>query len=275
MKFATIALPKTAVRCSWLLRQADMRCNRFARLLARLDPAWPVEHARGRMAAYYGLLNYLSTLFPVFEPWFEDPDDAPGWDAMYEAGEFGIPVNLYGRDYDERDRDDRHAAFAAVEWFVSEDRLRENPAYSAELECYPALKKIAHQVREFDTQHYEPASIAPVRGQVWRPPWNGLPDLVRYCQMDTGLFWLDNSHLDVMESGGSYPPWSIGEIRALAREWERAKPVWQRIEALADYIDIDPRPRVPLLLWILSGDAEAKASMLVRKKCEVSKVRSV
>jgi hypothetical protein len=266
MRFAPIVLPKTAVRCSWMLRQADLHCNRFARLLAKLDPKWPIKYTRGNLSAYYALLGYLETRFPVFESEFEDPGDEPEWNALYEVEEFGIPVDFHGRDYNARDGDATHAAYAAVEWFASEDRLRDYDHYAAKISYYPALNKISQALRGFEQMHYDTSAINLTRDRTWSGLWVGLPDLVKYCLCSTGLYFLDYSHLDVMEGGGYYPRWSVGEIKALAKEWNKAEPVWKRIKALAEMIDARPEYYVPLMLRVLSGEAEAKQLITKRKQ---------
>lgn len=265
MKFAPIALPKTAVRCSWLLRKADTHCNKFARILAKLDHTFPIDYSKGKLSAYYSLLRYLSTQFPTFEPCIEDPEDGSQSDAMSEADEFGIPVEFYGRDYDMRDGDAAHAAYSAVEWFMADDRKRDNHYYGNDIEHHAGIAKIASHVRPFETQYFHLPSLHLKRGWKWVEPWNGLPDLVRYCTSETGLWFLDHSNLDVMEAGGFYPRWDLGEIKAIVREWKRAKPVWDRINALADHIDAQPEIGVPLMLRVLSGEAEAKLLVTARK----------
>ena len=266
MKFQPIALPPTAVRCSWMLHQADLHCNRFARLLVKLDPKWPIEYKHGKLSAYYALIEYLSTQFPVFAQMFEDQGDGSEFDALYEAEEYGIPVDLYGRDYDMRDGDEAHAAYAAVEWFASEDRLRGNDHYSAKISYYPALNKIAQALRGFEALHYDNTAINLTRDRTWSGLWVGLPDLVQYCLCQTDLFFLDYSHLDVLESGGFFPRWSLGEIKALAKEWKKTEPVWKRIAALAAMIDAQPEHYVPLMLRVLSGDAAARQLITERKQ---------
>jgi hypothetical protein len=266
MRFAPIVLPNTAIRCSWMLRQADLHCNRFARLLAKLDPKWPIEYKHGNLSAYYALIKYLSTQFPVFEQVFEDSYDRSEFDALYEAEEYGIPVDFYGRDYDMRDGDAAHAAYAAVEWFASEDRLRDYNHYAAKISYYPALNKIAQALRGFDALHYDNNAINLTRDRTWSGLWVGLPDLVNYCLCSTGLYFLDYSHLDVLEGGGYYPRWSVGEIKALAKEWKKTEPVWKRIDALADMIDAKPEHYVPLMLRVLSGESDAKRLVTERKQ---------
>ncbi len=262
MKLASITLPKTAVRISWLLRQVDVRYGTFARLLSKLDPKFPIDYSKGSHSAYYALLKYLDTQFPTFDPVFEQPDDEDDWDCLYEMEEFGIPVQFYGRDYDMREGDAAHAAFAAVEWFCAYDR--QHGHWSAEIEHWAALCKIGG-IKHFEKIPHKPDAIKLGRGWTWAGVWAGLPDLVRYAQSETGMWFLDHSDLDVMESGGFYPRWSVGEVRAIASEWKRAKPVWERIKALADTIDADREQYVPLVLRVLSGDLEAREMVTIRK----------
>lgn len=257
MKFKPIVLPKTALRRTWLLQQADERCNRFARLLAKLDPARIIHHARGRLSAYYTLLEYLDTLFPVFESEMESIEDEGG-DPLEYAWDFGIPCDLLGRNFEDRFDDSRHAALSAIEWMsVVHDNARPD-AYECDLEKYPALKPIKRQLEEFRGGKFNPKWLKPGRNMTWLEPWEALPDLVRYVDQNTGNFWLDVSHVEISESGGAYPMWSIGEIRAIEREWQQAKPIWERIRLLLDYIDADPANRVWLLLGCLCGYKDAR-----------------
>jgi hypothetical protein len=82
---------------------------------------------------------------------------------------------------------------------------------------------------------------------------------------ETGLIFLDYSHLDVAEGGGQYPPWTVGEIRALAREWKKAEPIWKRVKTLIDYIDARPGERLVQLAGIICGDREARIETCVRR----------
>jgi hypothetical protein len=257
-RFTPVMLPKTAMRRSWIMNLADERINLFARLLAKLDPTRTINHARGKMSAYFALLDYLGTLFPVFESEFEIYADE-GEDPVLAAEQMGIPTDIMGREYDDRFERSTWAALSAVEWFQSNSEERHQPnSYKSNLDQYPALKPIQRYLEEFRTRDFVARALKPGRGREWIEPWNALPDLVKYVDSNTGIYWLDVSHMDISESGGSYPMWTIGEIRALAREWKQAEVVWERIKRLADYIDANPANRVWLLLAVLSGDPDAR-----------------
>jgi hypothetical protein len=257
-RFTPITLPKTAVRRSWLLNRADERINLFARLLAKLDPTRTINHVHGKMSAYFALLDYLGTLFPVFESEFEIYEDE-GENPVFVAIQMGIPADVRGRTYEDRFEQRTWAALSAIEWFRSSSEERRRPnSYESNLNDYPALKPIQRHLEEFRYSELVASALKPGRGREWIEPWNGLLDLVEYVDSNTGIFWLDVSHMDIDESGGSYPMWSIGEIRALAREWKKAEVVWERIKRLADYIDANPANRVWLLLAVLSGLPDAR-----------------
>jgi hypothetical protein len=250
------------VRKSWLIQQADIRCNWFARLLARLDPKWPVAQQMGRLSAYYALLRYLDEhCFPVFYPEFEDWGDGPDFSPLDAAWEMGIPVDVCGREYDDR-FGSHHAAYSAVEWFFANKSGYEG-SHGQSLNNFPALKMLP--IADLARQPLNASFDRLGRGWQWRAPWEGLRDLVNYCTAATGHSILDYSHMDINESGGYYPRWSLGEIRAITAEWRRAKPKWERIMRLADYIDEQPLSRVPLMLRVLTGDADARASLSERK----------
>ncbi len=267
--YVPITLPKPAWRCSWLMERADARCNFFARLLERVDPGHVVEQRFGRLSAYYALLDYLETRFPVFVPEFEDTWGDEDWNPIEQAEGMGIPIDLMGRYYDDRFEVSNGAAFAAVEWFLTcthERELMESGRYTSDLmdvDHYPALRPISHLLIEFKAMNFIRNYGRIGRAAQWRPPWDGLVELVKYCEGDTGLVFLDNSHMEVSEAGGEYPMWTIGEIRALEREWSKAKPVHDRIVALAEYVDQEPGARVPMLLRLLSGDADLRMSLVV------------
>jgi len=263
MKFTPITLPPTAVRRSWLLQQADTRCNAFARLLAKLDPKWPVEQAHGRLSAYYALLNYLDQrCFPVFFPEFEDWSDEPNYTPIDSAFELGIPVDVHGREFD--DRFGSHLiAYAAVEWFFANKSDYEG-SHARDFHNYPALNLLP--ITEFASRPLVADFHRLGRSWAWRAPWDGLRDLVDYCTASTGNSILDYSHMDINESGGYYPRWSLGEIRGLTAEWRHGQPKWDRIDRLASYIDEQPLARVPLMLRVLTGDADAKSEITFRKE---------
>jgi hypothetical protein len=259
MKFKPITLPTTALRRSWLIQRADERCNFFARLMAKLDPVWKVQYTHGRLSAYYSLLTYLDqNLFPVFESELEIYEDE-GFDPLEYAQSCGIPTDLYGRDYESRFDDSRRAAFSAVEWFsMCSSEVMQPDSYTYNIDHYPALKPVKQHLLEFKGLPFQRRALKPGRDQVWIEPWAALPDLIKYVEQNTGLYWLDVSHEDMAESGSAYPMWSIGDIRALAREWQRAKVIWERIVRLVDYIDAQPADRLWLLLAVLSGNRDAK-----------------
>lgn len=257
-RFTPITLPRTALRRSWLLNRADQRINLFARLLAKLDPARTIHHTRGKMSSYFALLDYLGTLFPVFESEFEMYEDE-GEDPVFYAAQMGIPTDVHGCEYDDRFERRTWAALSAIEWFRSNsDERGRTDSYESNLNNYPALKPLQQHLQEFRGIDLAARALKPGRGREWIEPWNALPDLVKYVDSNTGIYWLDVSHMDIAESGGTYPMWTIGEIRALAREWQRAEVIWERIKRLADYIDANPANRVWLLLAVLSGNPDAR-----------------
>ncbi len=264
MKFQSIVLPKKALSRSWLLRQADQRYDRFAILLGKLDPDYKIDYTRGKLSAYYALLANLSDRFPVFytEEDTLELDDQEGWSVIDSADEFGIPIDLRGRDYSARFNDESHVAYAAAEWFTYYDRCIRPDCYEATLKNYVALCSITAELEPYVHMPYKHTAI----GYQLKEPWSALNDLVNYCRNEIESFWLDNSHEDVIESGGSYPRWSIGEIRAIENEWRRIEPVYQRIEKLAKFIDARPKTRVPLMLDILSGGVHQQVMVRVNSK---------
>jgi hypothetical protein len=272
-RFPLITLPKTALRRSWLLNRADERINLFARLLAKLDPTRTIDHARGKMAAYLALVDYLGTLFPVFEADFDYLEDESGDPLMY-ADQMGIPTDIRGREYDDRFEQSTWSALSAIEWFRSLSEERRSNSYESALDNYPALKPIQRHLEEFRNRDFAPRALKPGRGREWIEPWNGLLDLVEYVDSNTGIYWLDVSHMDINESGGSYPMWTTGEIRALTREWKKAEVVWERIARLADYIDANPANRVWLLLAVLSGNPDAREEV-TRYKASARKPKTL
>lgn len=261
IQFAPIKLPKPTWRRSWLADRADARCTLFARLLIKLCPT--VQIKPGRLGAYYQLLEHLETRFPVFVPEFDTYYDDPEVSPLDAAEEMGIPVDLFGRDYDDRSSDDHRVAIAALEWFMAYEHGQGHDG--VDLRDFPALKMLMIQMQRFVDAKTDPKWMRLGRGYEWRPEWAALPDLVKYVTGETGSFFLDNNHLDIAESNGLYPRWTIGEIRAIEREWQRTRPRWESIVMLAKYIDEKALERVPVMLGVLSGDVKARAQVIRHK----------
>lgn len=252
--FIPIELPSLPRR-SDLLTQADQKCDVFARLLSQLAPERlktinPNPHGMG---AYYALVDYLSTLFPVFESDFEMWAEN-GMDMHDEAEWLGIPTDLFGIDYDDMSgMEDRIHAVALMVAFQQIDTNGQ-----AEFDDFASLRKYLNVLKPYaNYQETRRWWIAP-RGRTWVGPWEALDDLRKFACGDTGFFFLDHSHLEVSDAGGQYPYWTIWEIRALARDWQRAKPVWERIRALVDYVAHEPAIRLVTLAGIVIGDEQAR-----------------
>ncbi len=240
-----------------------LRFHRFGAMLSALAPhkyqALPGQPP-APLACYRALVEHCGALFPVYDSDLEmefelgdqaTPDEMDEMLAALEAN--GIPVRLFGF-YDDPDslRDDQASPTEAVLYWYSNTEDEPLTRYESLADYRPAdLERRAGErrcARDF--------AKAP-RGRAWRAPWVGLCDLVDYIGHNTGYGILDLTPNDEVPN----PPWHLDEIRNLAHHWQGAKPIYERLLKLRQYIDAQPARRLPHLIGLLQGDAALREKL--------------
>jgi hypothetical protein len=212
--------------------------ERMYRLLVQLDPA---RAKRVKRYAEFDLGNNLlaavDQLFPI------SIIDVTELEGLGELAYIGIPVTPMGfDDYTP------HASLALIA--VS---LAQHIWASDRIESYPALANSPY------IGHGWPGPLPtdepikwpkPPRGRAWKANWVAFPEAVEYVSSRTGWNWLDYNEED---EGLQLPEWNIGEIRSLAADWKKCKPILERITRFAQWVDADPT-RHSLLYGALAGE---------------------
>lgn len=261
--FPPVTLPETAYRRSYFTGELLRLANVFADLLVRLAPrTYRSLSDKSPRSCYGALLDYLGDeLFPVFYPFLDEDwwDNREGEDVAemgygYEAEAFGIPVEVFGLDEEDIMYVGSPALALAAYLCYPYGSINEHRPV---IDDFTALKRFPELRKQyaglFTVGHFDKAP----RGRLWTPPWNALGLLSGYAQNNTGYRWLDYSHTSISEGGG-YPPWALAEVRALAQEWKRIRPAFERLKALIAYIDERPNDRLPLLAGALCGEPQAR-----------------
>lgn len=192
------------------------------------------------LACYSALCDHIAAeLFPLFSVAIDDLDVRD--DRIEYAWDYGIPAEVCGLSYQDLSDGILRAPVSLVAAFVVKDYESDSlDEYSGALE------------RGF---HF---SFKPPRGREWIAPWGDVNLLLDYISNNTGFAFLDWSH-DAIVDGGDYPRWNIGEIKGLAADWKKAKPYWDRIVALINYLD--HKKNLRLLADLLSGDKATLAQV--------------
>jgi hypothetical protein len=253
--FATLPIPPTAYRRTWLAGQLEglEYGQAFLRLLKTLAPRKAVRLSALRpLDCARALMWHVSTLFPIREADYETLNDVLHW---------GIPVEPLGYHPDHGSPAYDLAALDLSHYFM------EKPA-----DCpgFLEVSGLADWMATWwpgrvigESESFDSARLRPPRGRALRGAWAGLPDLADYVTSGTGNLWLDYNEEDTSEM--QMPPWDVDEIRSLAHEWRRARPIYARIVALANYVDAAPRERLPILDKALRGDRETRFAITERR----------
>ncbi len=166
-------------------------------------------------------LKRMSALFPVHDEIWDVDIEVVEW-RLWE-----IPLIPMGFD----------------EWYDGWDDLKEPSPYLLHMrhsrrdagnssvrdefaDLYPD-----HQVpRYLELYHL----VETLRQMALPEPLDALPDLILMLDHNTDNAWLDVGELSLAEGGG-YPPWSPGDVAWLTAEWQKARPVLDRIYRLLDW----------------------------------------
>lgn len=268
-----VAIPRNAPRRSWLADQLRRQSGpgRFAALLRELAPrTWTRLQGAPLKEIYLALLGHVGTLFPVYDLVIEEYFD----EEMLEAGgdetdvaqallTQGIPVETFGRDYYDDYapiQETESAARALCMAIYIRTSEPTDPILWREFQALTPCADLLTPWLEAKPLRALSAGFAkPPYGRAWHKPWDALGDLFDHAHNATGFTFLDYSDLMMLEGG--YPPWDLETIRGLAREWQRAKPVWGRLNALQDHLDGDPKKQLPLLAGALLGDTATRQAL--------------
>lgn len=258
--FAPIALPSTAFRRSWLLEavedlSAGQRCIRILRELGDekraglLDP----RDAKRCLIALYDHVEGLG--FPVNTgglreglEWENDP--------VADVLAHGIPIEPLGW-HPEQSRLAFDMAILTYGTWMGDHGLKLDDVSMADIA--PAVTKwvMSWWPGKFSSPDNWRGPRAP-RGRDFVSPWDGLPDLAAYCGGTVVRLseWLTVNFEEQYESGNN-PAWDAAHIRFMAKDWAAAKPVWDRIDKLADYVEAKPLERLKLFDSALRGERAA------------------
>jgi hypothetical protein len=260
IRFDPIRLPAT-YRRSFIAGQLGLRCHTFNVLLAILAPDhYLALKDHNPFTVYTALFRHCETLFPIYEPeWFADEyvED----ELLYVMEESGIPVRPYGvEDWDLEFGPS--PALSVVSYLLEqpEQRVAVNRLDGG---AGRAFKKL-WTLEPFLTKQIDPKMINPPRGRKWSGRWAQIPMLVKYIQHDTRYQWLDVS---VSECDEEYnPPWTLDDIRFLARDWAKTAPVWKALHGFITWLDGAPGSRLPWLLLALTGDEKTRMKLSEPKR---------
>jgi hypothetical protein len=185
-------------------------------------------------AAVEQFLARVSTLFPVHDDiWDVDPSANSG-EALevVEWRLYEIPVITMGYD----------------EWYDGWDDLKEPASYLLHMRYSRRDEDSPYLRDEFaglypDQQvprHLESHRLVKILREMALPePLDALPDLIEMLDHSTGNSFLDVGELSLAEGGG-YPPWNQEDVEWLAAEWQKAKPILDRIHQLLDWQNSTP-----------------------------------
>lgn len=220
----------------------------FVELLREIDPRL-AQDLRGAppFTHYQAVAEHCANAFPCIDYWFDDADEGiPGF----------IPVDALGVNLWDDTIDSPALALCIVAGRTPKDPYSEQGGIYS-IEDFGCLRNLPHAVAQSMRLGFQRRPVMPrcPRGRRWQAPWHGLKDLYQFATHETGYGFLDVVHIE--EDGYSYPEWNADEIRALAHQWQNAKPVWERATDLRKYIDARPRERLPLLAGALLHDPAA------------------
>ena len=172
-------------------------------------------------AAVERFLGRVSTLFPVHDDIWDVDLEIVEW-RLYE-----IPVIPMGYD----------------EWYDGWDDLKEPAPYLLHMrysrrdeDSLYLRDEFADQYPDHQTPRYlESHRLVEALRQMELPePLDALPDLIEMLDHNTGNSFLDVGELSLAEGGG-YPLWNQEDVEWLAAEWQKAKPILDRIHRLLDW----------------------------------------
>ncbi len=187
-------------------------------------------------------LGRVSTLFPVHDDIW-DVDPSAGSEEALEMVEWRlweIPVIPMGYD----------------EWYDEWHDLKEPASYLLHMRYSRRDEDSPYGRDEFEDlypDHLTPRYLEPrrliktlrqicaerSRSMELPEPLEALPDLIEMLDHSTGNSWLDVGELSLTEGGG-YPPWNREDVEWLAAEWQKAKPILDRIHRLLDWQNNTP-----------------------------------
>lgn len=246
-------LPEPALKRTYQIQclQSSLRAIHLASVLKGVAPeTYRGVKVRTPEAVYEALLHWCNQRFPTRNlESLMDWEEGPFGESWFHAR---IPIIVAGQDFSEGeiyspalllclamtppDDPDDYYGYSGIP-------LREFDGLTEFLDVLP--------------QGIEHGAVRPYklpRGVHWKEPWTGFWDLWAYAHHQTGWGFLDETPLSLEESD-AYPYWEIGEVKALVSHWKNAKPLWERISALANYIDQKPRERLPLLAGALMNNS--------------------
>ncbi len=177
-------------------------------------------------AAVERFLGRVSALFPVHDDIWDVDLEVVEW-RLYE-----IPVIPMGYDI----------------WHDEWEDLKEPAPYLLHM-CYSRHDEDRSYRRdEFEDlypDHLTPRYLEPhrlvetLRQMALPEPLDALPDLIEMLDHSTGNSFLDVGELSLAEGGG-YPPWNREDVEWLAEEWQKAKPILERLHRLLDWQNNTP-----------------------------------
>lgn len=185
-------------------------------------------------AAVERFLGRVSTLFPVHDDIWDVDLEVVEW-RLYE-----IPVVPMGYDiwHDEWEDLKEPAPYLLHMCYSrhDEDRPYRRDEFA---DLYPD-----HQTPRYLEPHrlveaLRQACAERSRSMGLPEPLDALPDLIEMLDHSTGNSWLDVGELSLAEGGG-YPPWNREDVDWLAEEWQKAKPILDRIHRLLDWQNSTP-----------------------------------
>ncbi len=240
--FPVPVLPAGALRRSWLAAAANEtgEAVTYRALLAQLAPQKLAQVRNHTALGYYGaLVAHVGAFFPVYD-WYLDEADVDG--EVYIPD--GIPVATHGVHVFECES--MALALCALDLFDTHDpnnfyAFRDQRKWLLSWWKTPEIRR----------------PLSPRQSAGLRAPWCFAGDLAEYAAHRTGNPWLDISPEEMDEGGYANPAWTLGEIQHLATMWKRARPLYDNVHALANYVDDDWRARLPLLHRLLCKDAAA------------------
>ncbi len=250
--------PAAPVRRTWVAERLEALVEgaHFAKLLHRLAPArYRALRRRTPEAVFAALLAWCAARFPVFDPVI---DDGEAFGQSYFCQHIPIP----GFSVDPYEDEITSPAIALCMAMTPADSglWYENMG----LNDFGCLHDYLDALPR-GTEHGAALPYAIARQRVWRPPWQGLWDLWAFAHHATGYLFLDETDASLQESE-SYPEWGLAEVRALVRHWRHARPIWQRLRTLGDYIDRQADERLPLLAGALRRDPDVLARLTAARR---------
>lgn len=209
--------------------------DRLAELYEMVFPAHPEwlsaevvdwEDETEVAAAVERFLGRVSILFPVHDDIWDVDLEIVEW-RLYE-----IPVIPMGYDL----------------WYDDWLDLKEPAPYLLHMRYSRHDDDHPYRRDEFEDlypdhltpRYLEPHRLVKTLRQVELPePLDALPDLIEMLDHSTGNSWLDVGELSLAEGGG-YPLWNQEDVEWLAEEWQKAKPILDRIHRLLDWQNSTP-----------------------------------